>query len=655
MFRSQSMTWVEMVVPERDVVPVTEALAGTHVFHVAEPAGPAVETGLFQRSVWDARANRYTALMHRIVDVMALVGVEAGAPPSGTLHLISPDVAERDIEMLEREVKGPAEELSEARQRLDRLRHVRAQVLPLAGLDITLEPFRQSVYLFAVLGTMPVDNVSRLERSLEHLPSVLVVLRERGHLAAVALFGMKRDTELLTRAARSAYLTPTELPEEYAGTPDAVLDALDESIHRAREHVMALESTLHHLHEIRLRRLRHLLWRVRASLKLVQTIARFRPLEDAYLVTGWTPSRQVEHLRAVVSEVSGDTMVELRLPTPEEQADAPFEFTNPPYIRLFQRLVTIYGYPAYSELDPTPLVALTFPLIFGVMFGDVGHGLLLIALGALLLSRKVRALEGAAGFGGIVIACGAMATLFGALYGSLFGFEGILPALWLRPLERTQEILVASIAFGTVALTIGMILNVIGSGLRREWGRVLLDRHGIAGIIFYWSLVGLAAGVLTPAVPVSARVLGALAGISGLAIALSARLSALIERRVTVREGVGGAAEASGSLVEGFFELFEATLSVLSNTLSFVRMGAFAVAHGALSLVVFILARMVDPRQGLAYWAVVVLGNLLVIGFEGMIVAIQTLRLEYYELFSKFFAAGGRRFQPLALLSGEEG
>ncbi len=356
----------------------------------------------------------------------------------------------------------------------------------------------------------------------------------------------------------------------------------------------------------------------------------------------------------MIREVSGDTMVELRTPTLEEQADAPFEFKNPLYVRLFEQIVTIYGDPAYSELDPTPLVALTFPLIFGVMFGDVGHGLCLIALGALLLSRKVRALEGAVGFGGIVVACGVMATLFGALYGSLFGFEEILPALWLRPLERTQEILVASIGFGTIALTVGMILNVIGSGLRREWGRVLLDRHGIAGIVFYWSLVGLAAGVLTPAVPVSARVLGALAGISGLAIALSARLSALIERRVTVREGVGGAVEASGSLVEGFFELFEATLSVLSNTLSFVRMGAFAVAHGALSLVVFILARMVDPRQGLAYWVVVVLGNLLVIGFEGMIVAIQTLRLEYYELFSKFFAAGGRRFQPLTLLSGED-
>jgi V/A-type H+/Na+-transporting ATPase subunit I len=653
-FRSQSMTWVEMVVPERDIVPMTEALAGTHVFHVAEPAGPAAETGLFQRSIWDTRANRYTALMHRIVDVMALFGVEAGAPPGATAHLISPDLAERDIETLELEVKGPAEELAEARERLDRLRHVRAQVLPLAGLDITVEAFRESVYLFAVLGTMPVDNVSRLERSLEHLPSVLVVLRERGHLATVALFGMNRDTELLTRAARSAYLTPTELPEEYTGTPDQVLHALDESIRRAREHVMTVESTLHHLHEIRLRRLRHLLWRVRASLKLVQTIAGFRTLRQAYLVTGWVPSKSVEQLLTVVSAVSSDTVVELRVPTPEEQADAPFVFANPPFIRLFQQLVTIYGHPAYSELDPTPLVALSFPLMFGMMFGDVGHGLLMVGLGSLLLSRKVRALKGAAGFGGIVVACGALATLFGFLYGSLFGFEDVLPALWLRPLERTQDILLVSVAFGMVMITVGMLYHVIGAAVRKEWGKVLFDRHGIAGIVFYWSLVGLAAGFLLPAMPISARVLGGLAGVSGLAIALSSRLAPLVDRRATVPVDSRIAHEGSASLVEGFFELFEAVLGALSNTLSYVRIGAFAVAHGALSLVVFILANMVDARQGVGYWVVVALGNLVVIGFEGMIVAIQTLRLEYYELFSKFFAAGGWRFRPFALLDGEE-
>ncbi|MEA3308012.1 MAG: V-type ATPase 116kDa subunit family protein, partial [Chloroflexota bacterium] len=106
--------------------------------------------------------------------------------------------------------------------------------------------------------------------------------------------------------------------------------------------------------------------------------------------------------------------------------------------------------------------------------------------------------------------------------------------------------------------------------------------------------------------------------------------------------------------VQATFELFEVVIGLFSNTLSYVRMGAFAVAHGALSLVVFILARMVSSDQGVGYWLVVGLGNLFIIGFEGMIVGIQTMRLEYYEFFSKFFSGSGVRFQPLTLISPDK-
>jgi V/A-type H+-transporting ATPase subunit I len=139
-----------------------------------------------------------------------------------------------------------------------------------------------------------------------------------------------------------------------------------------------------------------------------------------------------------------------------------------------------------------------------------------------------------------------------------------------------------------------------------------------------------------------------LAGVAAIVIALASLLKALFEAGNLRGQPVGM------TLMEGFFELFETLLSFLSNTLSYVRMGAFAVAHGALSMVIFILARMVDPSEGVGYWIVVTLGNLFIVGFEGMIVSIQTLRLEYYEFFSKFFAAGGVRFQPLTLVNAEE-
>ncbi len=499
-----------------------------------------------------------------------------------------------------------------------------------------------------MLGSMPVDNVQRLNSSLEHVPSVLLVLTQSGAMAVVALFGRKYDAPLLQRAARSAYLTPTELPEEYQGTPDEILASLENTIANTRDHVMDLEKRLVELHDTRVTRLRHLLWRVRASLKLVQTISKFNQFHYMYLVTGWVPETKLTKLRETIAEVSDNTLVEARTPTSSERLTAPFEFHNPPILRMFERLVTIYGYPAYDELDPTPIVAITFPLIFGVMFGDVGHGLMLALLGFLILSRRVQALESFSAFGGIVAVSGIVSMIFGFLYGSIFGFEQVLPALWLHPLDSTSAILIATISLGMAVITIGMIYNVIGTALKGAWLQALVNRNGVAGILFYWSLIGLAAGYLTPSVPVGTAVLGASAVVTGLVIALSSLLESLVERRTPPKGHVGMA------VVEGFFELFENILTVMSNTLSYVRMGAFAVAHGALSMVVFILAKMVDPGQSVGYWLVVALGNLLVIGFEGMIVAIQTLRLEYYELFSKFFTASGERYQPLTLLLSEE-
>jgi V/A-type H+-transporting ATPase subunit I len=106
--------------------------------------------------------------------------------------------------------------------------------------------------------------------------------------------------------------------------------------------------------------------------------------------------------------------------------------------------------------------------------------------------------------------------------------------------------------------------------------------------------------------------------------------------------------------VQSFFELFEVLIGYFSNTLSFVRVGAFAIAHAGLSRVFLVLAEMINPMKGVSYWIVVVIGNLFILGFEGMVVGIQTMRLTYYEFFSKFFKGGGRRYHPLKILDSSK-
>jgi len=649
MLRPQAMSKVELAVPERDVVSVTEALADSGLFHPALAGRLGGERSPRQAEDWHEQAVAFAALERRILAVMETLGMDEGLPPPETPHLIDPGMAQMDIERLERETQAPVQELEEGERRLTQLQRYLGQLGPIADLEVDLNTLRSLRYTFVLSGTMPVSNLERFQTSLELIPSALVTLRREEHLATVVLFGTQRDADVLNRAARSAYLNPLELPETYRGTPAEAIAALKSNMERTRQYVAECQTTIDYLHKTHINRLRHLLWQVRASRTLVETVARYDRLRYTYLVAGWVPTSQVPTLKQKIKQVSDKVLVEVSTPRRQDENHIPAALENPPILRAFQGLVTNYGYPCYGEMDPTPVLALTFSLVFGIMFGDVGHGLVLALLGLALASRKVRALRGLSDMGTVVIACGTMATLFGFLYGSIFGFEEVLKPLWIRPIEDIMDILLATVGIGIGLLSLGMACNVINAALARQWGHMLFDHNGLAGLIFYWSLIGLAAGAFVGGLPVSPLLLGALAAISGLAVTFAELLEHLVEGQRPLVEG-----GFSTYLMQALFELFETVIGLLSNTLSYVRMGAFAVAHGALSMVVFIMAEIVSPAHGVGYWIVVALGNLFVIGFEGMIVGIQTLRLEYYEFFSKFFSGGGMRYRPLTLISRGE-
>jgi V/A-type H+-transporting ATPase subunit I len=647
--RSQAMNKLELVVPERDIVPVTEALAATGNFHLTGTRTPGVEDASRQKSDWHEQAVAFTTLERRVLGVMEALGVNEGTPPPAPPHLIWPEVAQTDVERLEQETQGPVQELEEEQRSLDRLQRYLNQLKPIADLDVDLDILRNLHYTFLLPGRMPTTNIERLQSSLEHIPSMLVPLHHENHLATVVLIGLQRDADILNRAARSAYLNPLELPEAYRGTPAQTIAALEEGIERRYRRIAERRAAIEHLHETRISHLRHLLWRVRASRTLAEIIAGYGRLRYTYLVAGWVPTSRVDMVQQKVQRVSDRTTIEVSAPRKEEETHVPVALDNPPPIKAFQGLVTTYGYPRYGEIDPTTTLALTFPLIFGIMFGDVGHGLLLSLLGLLLTSRKIRALRGLASLGPILTACGVVAAVFGFLYGSIFGFEDILTPLWIRPLEKIMDILLATVGIGIGLLSLGMACNILNAILARRWGRLLFDHNGLAGLVFYWSSIGLAAGSLVGHLPINPAWLAVLTTVSGLAVTFSELLEHIVEGHRPLIEGSFGT-----YLMQALFELFETVIGLLSNTLSYVRMGAFAVAHGALSLVVFIIAETISPARGVGYWIVVALGNLFVIGFEGMLVGIQTLRLEYYEFFSKFFSGGGVRYRPLALIPRNE-
>jgi V/A-type H+-transporting ATPase subunit I len=649
MFFPQAMTDIQLIVPARDMMAVTNVLAGQGVFHQVDASYLSSKANLTLHESWQDKAAEYAVLERRILFVMKSLGVEEGSPENiEKTSMIEIDMALPQVEHLEREVNAASKKLAGEQEKLEQLQTTLQQIEPLAGIDFDMSALRNPQHIFSMLGIIPSANMDRLQTSLARIPFVFLTLRLNRQKAVVWLAGLQNNSDILERAARSAYLNPVSLPADYQGTPSEIIQSLQGDIERTSQRIAKQKEMVTLLHEAHKQQLDSLLWRVRGSRMLVEAVAHFGRLQYTYLIVGWVPTSKVAGLTARLKQVSNEILIESfsrKRGTGNSGENIPVALKNPKLLNPFQALVVTFSQPRYEELDPTFIIAVTFPLLFGAMFGDVGHGLLLALLGGLLVSRKVPALRGLAGLGGLVIACGLVATLFGFLYGSIFGMENILPALWLHPMDNIMEILLITIGAGVVLLSIGFIIGILNAWVVHDWGRLLFDRNGIAGLVLYWSLLGLVASFFIKGIPISSMLFLSIAILSGLTVMLSEALKNLLQGiRPLIEESLFAYA------IQVFFELFETVVSFLSNSLSYVRVGAFAVAHVGLSAVFFILAELVSPVHGPGYWIVIILGTVFIVGFEGLIVGIQSMRLEYYEFFSKFYMGGGIQYKPLTIV-----
>jgi V/A-type H+/Na+-transporting ATPase subunit I len=645
MFYPQAMTEIELIVPAGDILSVTKLLSGQGIFHQTDGSylNTASEAGA--PNSWQEKASAYSALERRIQAIMQSLGVEenlSGLPPFENLADL--DTVRPTVDQIELEVKQTSDQMANEHKSLEQLENTLQQLEPVAGIDLDISSLRNHRYLFSMLGTMPLDHVERLQTSLARIPFVFMTLRQDAKKAVVWLAGAQNNADVLKRAARSAYLNAFVLPETYQGTPSEIIALVHKNMDAAKARIVELKGSMVGLSKNWEKQLQALLWNVRASRMQADAIVRYGKLQYTYVVVGWVVTAGLEELTQRIKQASKETLIETYATQRAGAQNVPVSLKHNKLLAPFQMLVTTYGRPQYSEIDPTLIVAVMFPFLFGVMFGDVGQGLVLIGLGWLLTSKKVKAMRGLAGLGGLITACGAVATVFGFLYGSIFGFEEVIHALWMEPVKNILTILGIAIGGGVVLLSIAFMLGIYNAYRAKDWGHFFFDPHGLAGLILYWSLICMGLSMAMPAVmPVPSIIFIVLASVSGLCVMFSEVLKHLIEgHRPLVEGGV------VTYFIQAFFEIFETVISLLSNSLSYVRVGAFAVAHGGLSAAIFILAGL-SGQGTIGYWITVIIGNVFIVGLEGLIVGIQTMRLSYYEFFGKFFTGGGMRYEPLSL------
>ena len=436
------------------------------------------------------------------------------------------------------------------------------------------------------------------------------------------------------------------LPDEYDGTPSQARQALEERIADLDRQLEELDQRIASVtaeHTDELAGAMQFLEKRSASFDIRKFAALTKEKDNVfYILCGWMPEKQAD---AFQKEIEDDekTFVVVEDDHDNIFSTPPTKLKNPKVFRPFEMYVKMYGLPAYNELDPTMFVALTYAFIFGAMFGDVGQGLVLL-LGGLFLYKK-KGMDLAA----IIASAGVFSTFFGFMYGSFFGFEDtLIKHIWLKPKEammslpvigQMNTVFVVAIVFGMFLILTAMIMHIIVCVRNHDAEGTWFDTNGVAGFLFYGFLVASLILVMSGHTLPGAAILVIILGLPLLAMAFKEPLGAWLEKKkAKFDDGI------PMYLVQTFFEMFEVLLSFFSNTLSFVRIGAFAVSHAAMMEVVLMLAGFTEGGSG--NWLIIVLGNAFVCAMEGLIVGIQVLRLEYYELFSRFYKGTGHAFRP---------
>ncbi len=356
--------------------------------------------------------------------------------------------------------------------------------------------------------------------------------------------------------------------------------------------------------------------------------------EGKFYIIGWIPTENEEEYVSDCESHSGFGC--FLTPADElEDINPPIKMKKGYFSGIYEPFVEMFGLPRKGELDPRMFMLITYTLLFGIMFGDAGQGFSLVIVGLLLWKFKDMWL------GRIIAICGISATLFGFLYGSFFGSEDVIKGLNFKVLEsaNTMKMLMIAVSLGIVLIAICMILNIITGIRQKDIKKIFFSPNGLSGFVLY---LGLAGGVMLQmlkGINVFTTPYILLVIILPLFLILAATpLSKLLTGQEDWKpESIGM------FFVEGFFELFETLLAYLSNTLSFLRVGAFAIIHAGMMMVVYLLSSSAGGGHSIGG---LIFGNVFVIVLESVLVCIQVMRLHYYELFGRFYEGGGVKFSP---------
>ncbi len=506
------------------------------------------------------------------------------------------------------------------------------------GINVDLEDVFACEYTYVSFGVFSKEAYEKFKSNYAKTDIIFYPAHEGSEMCYGVYFAPIQQKEEAKRIFSSLYFEKLPIKGE-KGTPLYIAENLEKQIAELEESLKTLtEKQVSHAKEEQ-KMCSEMLACVLKRKKGFELRKYAAIYDDRFIICGWCPAEDGETLKNEVLKISGNELT-LEAVGKETKLSPPVKLKNNPIVRPYEYYVGMYGLPSYKESDPTAFVAITYTLLFGIMFGDLGQGLVLSLVGYLMWKLKKMPL------GKILIPCGISSAVFGLIYGSVFGFEELLNPMFhalgfhekpievMKP-ETTQMIIYGAVGAGALLVLVSIIMNIFSCIKQKKTAHSVFSSNGVAGILFYLSVFSLLflENAQTFAIPVITVTL--------ILMFFCEPLTRLCEKKKPLEDGQG----VSDFIMQTFFELFETVLSYVTNTMSFLRVGAFILVHAGMMKVVFTLAEM---SSGAPYVIILIVGNALVLCLEALLVGIQVLRLEFYEMFSRFYTGEGEAYAPVS-------
>lgn len=584
---------------------------------------------------------------HGMLEAVEAIGKGMGITPKidkvnvGRKYLLKE--AKEDLLQLKSEIGEPITRINENKELINKLIVFRKKAACIKSQWCNFKDLYELNYFDFQIGMLSYDNKIQIKKNYENISAIVLKVgdipdsREDIYLIVYP----KQFKDETKRLLKSLNWVDLGIPDDLIDMPGNLVAATDDKIDKIHKEVAELEKIVLTNLEKKTFILNKIYTRVKLEQKILSIKEEIVHGNNLFVLNAWVAKKDRRRIEEKIGDITDKFVVIVKDASElDKKIIPPTQLKNNCIFKPFETIVKLYGLPSYYEIDPTPFLGITFMLMFGIMFGDIGQGLVYFLAGVMLYKKSEVA-------GGVLTRLGLSSIVFGFVYGSLFGLEHEqlpwLPHIVGSPLSTVNimPVLIAGVVFGIAVLSVSYIIGIINALRRGDIEAGVFGKNGIAGYIFFMGFVG----TLVSLVQIIQIPIWVPLGIMVLMLGVMILREPLTNMVTGNRPYIHG--EVSSYFIESAFEGVETILGALSNGISFIRVGAFALNHAGLFMAFLVMSEMTDSL--LLKIIILLLGNILILTLEGLVVFIQGLRLQYYEMFSKYFSGDGHAYAPIKI------